>query len=54
MSSRTTVWSNPVDRRNLEFDVGLVGPEPRDTGVFLGAARQGVGGNLGVLRGVID
>src|SRR5690625_4837617 len=39
---------------DLEFDVALIRPEPRDTGVFFGTSHERVGGNFGVLDRVVD
>lgn len=39
---------------DLEFDIALVGPEPRDARVFFGAAHQRISSNFGVFDRIID
>src|SRR5699024_5388910 len=39
---------------DLEFNVALIRPEPRDARVFFGASHERVGGNFGVLDRVVD
>src|SRR5699024_5265795 len=40
--------------RNLHFDICLIPPEAGDAGVFFGSSHERIGGNFGVLDGVVD